>query len=228
MADTRDEAEYEKILFAIGLGANLLFSGVDNEDLRADEGVAATGSGRPRVRQETLALTLDGHFRFYGIGADAAFYWRHTDFHNRGSNHADNSNKQGIGDLDDMGWSFEASYMFTFIDLAVAVRVSSVDADEFWGADAALQQTDVKQRGIRPDAMEYTFGASYLFQGERLKFSLDVSYIDQQLAYAYDGSGFLDGVYNAPVSRNGLLGSSRTNADHDVLWIVRLQVQWLF
>jgi hypothetical protein len=228
MGDRRSEDEHDRILFAIGFGANLLFSGVDNEDLRADDGVAATASGRSRVRQETYAFTLDGHFRFYGIGADVAFYWRHTDFHNRGSNSASVGNKQGIGDLDDMGWSFEASYLIHLIDLAVAFRVSSVDADEFWGANAALQQTDIKQRGIRPDAMEYTLGAAYLLRGERLKFSLDISYIDQQLAYAYDGGPTLIGVYNDPLSRNGLLGQSRVNADHDVLWIVRLQVQWLF
>jgi hypothetical protein len=228
MGDRRDEHEYEQILFAIGAGFNLLVSGVDNEDLRADSGAAATASGRPRVYQETIAVTVDGHFRFYGIGVDAAFYWRHTDFHNRGANSASVSNRQGIGDLDDMGWSFEASYLIHLIDLAVAFRVSSVDADEFWGANAALQQTDVKQRAIRPDAMEYTFGAAYLLQGERLKFSLDITYIDQQLAYTYDGGPTLDGVYNAPLNRNGLLGSSRPAADHDVLWIVRLQVQWLF
>lgn len=227
MGDRRSEEEYDTILFAIGAGFNLFFSGVNNPDLRADEGVSTTASGRSRVRQETYAVTLDGHFRFYGIGVDAAFYYRHTDFHNRGSNTASVTSRQGIGDLDDFGWSFEASYLIHLIDLAVAFRVSSVDADEFWGANAALEQTDVRQRAIRPDAMEYTFGAAYLLKGERLKFSLDITYIDQQLAYSYDG-GNLSGVYNEPLSRNGLLGSNRPAADHDVLWIVRLQVQWLF
>lgn len=227
IGDRRAEEEHSKLLLAFGAGFNLLFSGVDNADLRLDSGATSTGSGRPRVRQETWAVTIDGHMRWYGIGVDAAVYWRHTDFHNRGINSAPTSGRRGIGDLEDLGWSFEASYYIHLIDLSVGVRVSAVDADEFWGRDAALAQTDLQQRAIRPDAMEYAFTASYLFQGERLKFSLDVLYVDQQLAYAYDGTGYLKGVYNKPQSRNGLLGESRTNADHDGLWIVRLQVQWI-
>ena len=228
LGDRRSEDEHDRMLLAFGAGANLLFSRVDNADLRNDSGATTTGSGRPRVSQETLAVTLDGHFRWYGIAVDVAVYWRTTQFHNKGINAFDNSNKRGIGDLEDSGWSFEASYYIHLIDLNVAFRVSSVDADEFWGADAALSQTDLQQRAIRPDAMEYGFNASYLLQGERLKFSLDIVYVDQQLAYSYKGGPYLSGVYNDPQTRNGLLGQSRANADHDVLWIVRFQVQWIF
>lgn len=228
LGDRRPEEEHEKLLFAFGLGLNLLTGYVDNADLRNDSGATATASGRSRVSHETYAITVDGHFRWYGIGVDAAFYWRYTDFHNRGINSFDNGSRQGIGDLEDMGWSFEASYYLHIIDLNIAVRVSALDADEFWGADAGLNQTDLQQRAIRPDAMEYGFSASYLLQGERLKFGLDVLYIDQQLAYSYKDAQYLSGIYNDPLTRNGLLGQSRPNADHEVLWIVRLQVQWIF
>jgi hypothetical protein len=228
MHDGRPEDEYDKILFAIGLGANWFSSGLNNADLRGDTAATATGSGRSRVLQDTWALTLDGHFRFYGVSVDAAVYYRYTDFHNRGINSYDPSGKQGIGDLEDMGWSFEVGYHLHIIPLTFGVRVSSLDADEFWGANAALQQTDQRQRAIRPDAMEYGVTASYLLQGERLKFSLDILYVDQQLGFSYDGSATLLGVYNEPLSRNGTLGSTPDNADHDVLWIVRMQVQWIF
>lgn len=228
VGDRRPEEEHEKLLFAFGLGANLITGFVDNADLRNDSGATATGSGRSRVSHETYAFTLDGHFRWYGIGVDAAFYWRHTDFHNRGINSHDNGSRQGIGDLEDMGWSFEVSYYLHIIDLNVALRVSGVDADEFWGADAGLRQTDLQQRAIRPDAMEYGLSASYMPWGDRLKFGLDILYIDQQLAYSYKDSLYLSGVYNAPRTRSGLLGQSPPNADHEVLWIVSLQVQWIF
>ena len=117
--------------------------------------------------------------------------------------------------------------MTPWLPLSVGVRVNSVDADEFWGANAALAQTDQRQRAIRPDALEIGVTASYLLHGERLKFSLDILYVDQQLAYTYDGSGFLRGVYNEPQDRRGSIGDNRDNADHDALWIVRLQVQWI-
>ena len=228
MADRRPEDEHSKLLLAFGAGFNLLFSGVDNADLRLDSGATATGSGRSRVRQETWAATVDGHMRWYGISVDAAVYWRFTEFHNRGINSAPTSHRRGIGELQDFGWSFEASYYIHLIDLSVGARVNAVDADEFWGRDAALSQTDLQQRAIRPDAMEYAFTASYLYQGERLKFSMDIIYVDQQLAYSYKGAQYLSGVYNDPLTRNGLLGQSRDNADHDVIWIVRFQVQWIF
>lgn len=227
MLDLRDENENEKILIAFGAGFNWFSSGVDNADLRGDTAAASTGSGRSRTQQETYAVTLDGHFRSWGIAVDAAVYWRYTDFHNRGINKYDPSDKQGIGDLEDFGWSFEASWVTPWLPLSVGFRMNSVDADEFWGANAALAQTDQRQRAIRPDALEIGFTASYLYHGERLKFSLDILYVDQQLAYTYDGSGFLLGVYNEPQNRNGAIGQNRDNADHDAQWIVRLQVQWI-
>ncbi|MBZ0137924.1 MAG: OprO/OprP family phosphate-selective porin [Planctomycetes bacterium] len=227
MVDLRDETENDKILFAIGAGFNWFSSGMNNADLRLDTAAAATGSGRSRVQQETYAVTLDGHFRFWGIAVDAAVYWRYTDFHNRGINKYTPADKQGIGDVEDFGWSFEASWVTPWLPLSVGVRVNSLDADEFWGANAALLQTDQHQRAIRPDAMEIGVTASYRLHGERLKFSLDILYVDQQLAYTYDGSGFLLGVYNEPQNRRGSIGSSPANADHDALWIVRLQVQWI-
>lgn len=227
MLDLRDESESEQILIAFGAGFSWFSSGVDNADLRIDTAAIATGSGRSRTRQETFAVTVDGHFRFWGIAVDAAVYWRYTDFHNRGINQYNPGDKQGIGDLEDFGWSFEASWVLPWLPLSVGARMNSLDADEFWGANAALLQTDNRERAIRPDAMEIGVTASYLLNGPRLKFSLDILYVDQQLAYTYDGSGFLLGVYNDPQNRNGAIGQNRPNADHDAQWIVRLQVQWI-
>jgi hypothetical protein len=228
MLDDRDEAENDRILIAFGAAFNWFSSGLDNADLRGDTAATATGSGRSRVQQETFAVTLDGHFRFWGIGVDAAVYWRYTDFHNRGINRYSPRNRQGIGDLEDYGWSLEVSWVTPWLPLSVGVRVSGLDADEFWGANAALAQTDHRQRAIRPDALEIGFTASYMPHGPRLRFTLDVLYVHQQLAFSYDGSATLLGVYNEPLSRRGALGATPDNADHDALWIVRLQAQWIF
>src|SRR5690606_23701658 len=95
--DRRSEDEHGEMLLAFGAAANLLLGRVNNADLRNDSGATATGSGRSRVSQETIAVTVDGHFRWYGISVDAAFYYRHTEFHNRGINSFNNSNKQGVG-----------------------------------------------------------------------------------------------------------------------------------
>ena len=228
MNDLRSEDEREQFLFAGGVGANWLISRVNNPDLRGDTGALATGSGRSRVSHDTLAVTLDAHARWYGAAIDAALFWRHTDFHNRGINTFSTTNRAAIGDLDDWGWSIEASYFLGFFPMSFGVRASGVDADEFWGADATLAATRTRSRGIRPDATEFGFSANYYLHGERLKGSIDVTYVDQQLSFAYDSGTRLSGVYNAPPVRKGTLGSNPESADHNVLWIVRFQIQWLF
>lgn len=226
--DLRPDAEREQFLFAAGLAGNWFTSNLNNPDLRGDTGASATGSGRSRVGQSTVAVTLDAHARFYGAALDIALYWRHTEFSNRGINTYKVGNKAGIGDLTDWGWSVEASYYLGFFPLSAAIRASHVDADEFWGADATLAFTRTRSRAIRPDGTEVGLGVNYYIHGERLKASLDVNYISQQLAFSYRSGTRLTGVYNQPPVRKGTLGSNPPNADYNVLWIVRLQIQWLF
>lgn len=228
LGDMRGQEEHDKLLFAGGLGFNYFTSGFSDGLIRGDTGAVTPASGRPRTQQETVAIVLDAHGRWYGASIDVAFYLRATDFHNRGSNRFKPDNKQGIGDLFDWGWSFEGGYFILPKELGVFVRVNSFNADEFWGSDGIVS-TDRHQRAIRPDAMEYGIAVNYYFQGDRLKFSLDINYVDQQLAYPYDGgsgTGLL-GVYNRPPSRSGGLGANPADDDHNVIWIVRLQIQWI-
>jgi len=228
LGDFRGEDEHSKLLFAGGMGFNYFLSGFTDGLIRGDTGAVTPASGRPRTRHETVAFALDAHARWYGASIDVAFYARMTEFHNRGSNRFKPGNKAGISDLLDWGWSFEGGYFILPKQLGVFVRVNSFNADEFWGSDG-VNSTDQHQRAIRPDAMEYGIAANYYFQRDRLKFSLDINYVDQQLAYPYDGgsgTGLL-GVYNRPPARSGTLGGTPDSADHNVIWYVRFQIQWI-
>jgi hypothetical protein len=227
LKDMRDEEERDNILFAAGVAANWFTSAVNDPDLRGDTGAAATGSGRSRVSQGTLAMTADAHFRWYGASVDIAVFWRHTEFHNKGINQFDVSNKQGIGDVEDFGFSAEIAYYLGIYPVSVGLRFNGVDADEFWGQDATLAGTTTRSRGIRPDALEVGGTATYYVFGERLKLSLDILYVSQQLSFAYDGGLSQQGVYNAPPSRRGQIGTSPPRPDYNVMWIVRFQLQWL-
>ncbi|MBE7490190.1 MAG: hypothetical protein HS108_00290 [Planctomycetes bacterium] len=228
LGDNRAGEEHGKPQVAAGVGFNYFTSGFNDGLLRGDTASVLPASGRPRTQQETVAFVVDAHGRWYGASLDAAFYARMTNFSNRGSNRYSPRGKQGIGDLFDWGWSIEGGYFILPRELGVFVRVNALNADEFWGSDGVVA-TAGHQRAIRPDAMEYGLAVNYHFQGDRLKFSLDINYVDQQLAYPYDrgfGTGLL-GVYNRPPARSGALGSHPANDDHNVIWIVRLQIQWI-
>jgi hypothetical protein len=226
LGDGRGEEEHGAFLLAAGLGICWFSSGFNDGLIRGDTGIVPPASGRPRTQQETWAATLDVHLRWMGASLDIAAYWRNTEFHNRGSNQFSPRNKAGLADLMDTGWSLEGGYFILPKELGVFARVSSLDAEEFWGNDG-LFFTDGHQRAIRPDATEIGVAANYYFHGERLKFSMDITYVNQQLAFAYNGSGQLLGVYNAPPSRRGVLGSNPPGADNNALWIVRFQLQWI-
>lgn len=224
--DMRDTDEHGSLRVAAGGGICWFSSDFADGQLRGDTTILPTGSGRTRTNQETWAFTADAHARWFGISIDAAVYWRITEFHNRGSNRFTPRNKVGISDLADWGFSIEAGYFILPGELGVFARFDGVDADEFWGSDGFFS-TDGRQRAIRPDTLEAGVGVNYYLRGERLKFSLDVNYVSQQLAFAYDGGNTLLGVYNTPPARRGFPGSAPPNADYNVLWIVRLQIQWI-
>ncbi|MCB9933277.1 MAG: hypothetical protein H6841_07645 [Planctomycetes bacterium] len=231
MNDARGEDERDKILFAIGLGVNWFTSGYEaadafaNSGSRADTALGTLGdpaSERFRTSQDTWAFTLDGHFRWMGLSVDIAYFWRHTEFHNRGANRFSPNGKAGISNLTDSGFTFEVAYMILANQLDVGVRFNMLNADDFWSGG------DAREWGIRPDTTELGLSVNYYIQGDNLKLTFDILMVSQQVPFAASAGG-LAGVYNEPTSRvlgGGTLGSSES--DHNDLWIVRLQLQWIF
>jgi len=229
MNDQRGEDEYSQVLFAIGLGVNWFTSGFDAADagVRGDTGVG-TPLGHSRTSQDTWAITLDGHFRWHGLSADLAYYWRHTDFHNRGSNRFNPTSQADVANLGDSGFSLEIAYMILPDMFNVGIRFNMLNAEDFWqgGSGAGTPRAF----GLRPDATEIGVSANWFIHGDNLKLTFDILMVGQQVPVsASGGTAGLDGVYNVPPDRDfggGTIGSSE--ADHNDLWIVRLQLQWIF
>jgi hypothetical protein len=224
MYDDRGEDSRDKVLLAVGLGLNWFMSGFNDAALRPDTVGTPTASGRSRTSQDTLAVTLDAHLRAMGLSVDVAFFFRHTEFHNRGASDFNPTNpaRNGIGNLTDVGITFEVAYFIIASKMNVGIRVDYLNADEFWAGGG-----DNKDLGIRPDTMEAGIVVNYFVQGDNLKLTLDISYVDQQLVYSGSSAGLL-GVYNAPPVRAGSAGGNAENADHNALWIIRIQIQWIF
>ena len=228
MNDMRSEDEFDKIVFAVGLGVNWMMAGFDSTaaGVRGDTVATPTASGRFRTNQDTWAITLDGHFRWMGLSVDVAYFWRHTEFHNRGRNRFDPSGQAGVGNLNDSAFTFEVAYFILPQQFNVGIRFNMLNAEDFWqgggptGAPRAF--------GLRPDVTELGLSVNYYIHGDNLKLTFDILMVSQQLPVAV-GDG-LDGVYNAPPSRGAFGGSSvgSDSADHNDLWIVRLQLQWIF
>lgn len=231
MNDNRGEDEYDKVVFAIGLGVNYMLSGFNASDagVRGDTVGTPTGSGRFRTSQDTWAFTLDGHFRWHGLSVDVAYFWRHTEFHNRGANRFSPSGQAGISNVTDSAFTFEVAYFILPQQFNVGIRFNMLNADDFWQGGSGTGTP--RAFGLRPDATEIGISVNYYIHGENLKLTFDILMVGQQVPFAAGagaGDG-LDGVYNSPPSRNlggGTLGSSE--ADHNDLWIVRLQLQWIF
>jgi hypothetical protein len=234
MNDMRGEDQYSQVLFAIGLGVNYFLSGFNDPGLRVDsqnttltglESTSNTGSGRFRTSQDTWSMTLDGHFRWHGLSVDAAIFYRHTEFHNRGRNNTNVTNfKAGIGDLTDIGWTFEVAYFILPQQFNVGLRFDNLDSDEFWNGTGS----DVHLAGVMPDVWEIGLSANYYIQGDNLKLTFDILMVSQQVPTSGSSAG-LRGAYNSPTPRvagSGTFNSS--GSDHNDLWIVRLQLQWIF
>jgi len=224
MSDMRGEDERDKILFAIGLGVNWMMSGFDSTQagVRGDTVGTGTASGRFRTSQDTWAMTLDGHFRWMGLSVDVAYFWRHTEFHNRGANRFSPSGQADVGNLNDSGFTFEVGYMILVNQLSVGIRFDMLNAEDFWQGGSGTGTP--RAFGLRPDVTEIGLTVNYYIQGDNLKLTLDILMVSQQVPVAV-GDG-LDGVYNAPPSRANAVGGD--SADHNDLWIVRLQLQWIF
>ncbi|MCB9933281.1 MAG: hypothetical protein H6841_07665 [Planctomycetes bacterium] len=227
--DGRGDDEYDKVLFAVGLAVNWFVSGFNNANIRPDTATGATGSGRSRTSQDTMAFTADGHFRWHGLSADVAFFWRHTEFHNRGRNRYSPTSPthNGAANNTDMGITFDVSYFILPKQLNVGVRYNWLNADEHW------QNGDTSRRaGLRPDATEIGLSVNYYVHGDNLKLTFDLLYVSEQLASRMDADNTgstegLDGVYTSPPGRSAgsIAGESSDYAD---TWIIRLQLQWIF
>jgi hypothetical protein len=223
MNDMRSAAAAEKMLLAAGVGVNWFQSGFNDAVLRPDTVGTPTASGRARTWQDTWAITGDVHFRMAGFSADLAVFWRHTEFHNRGATRFNPTTpaRNGISDLTDAGMTFEAAYFIEPERFNVGVRYSVVDADEYWlgGSNQIF--------AVRPDTTEVGVSANYFVHGDGLKLTLDILYVNQQLAVPGTAAGSLTGIYNAPPSR-GEFGGTTESSDNNALWIIRLQLQWIF
>ncbi|MEZ5992117.1 MAG: porin [Planctomycetota bacterium] len=227
--DGRGEDEFDQVLFAVGLAVNYFIAGFNNANIRPDTVATATGSGRNRTSSDTWAITIDGHFRWHGLSADVAFFWRHTEFHNRGANRYSPTNPthNGIANNTDMGFTIDVSYFIIAKELNVGVRFGRLEADEHWQLGGTTRNA-----ALRPDATEIGISVNYYLHGDNLKLTFDVLYVSEQLAFGLntDGAGGvegLDGVYTSPPQRS--VGSAiAENADYADTWIVRLQLQWIF
>ena len=227
--DGRGEDEFDQVLFAIGLAVNYLIAGFDNEAIRPDNsGLGATGSGRSRTSSDTWAFTIDGHFRWHGLSLDVAFFWRHTEFHNRGANRYSPTSPthNGIANNTDMGFTVDVSYFIIAKTLNVGLRYNRLEADEHWQNGGTSRNA-----ALRPDATEIGISVNYYLHGDNLKLTLDILYVSEQLAFGLDAAGTgaqsLSGVYTSPPQRsvNSVAGE---NADYADTWIIRLQLQWIF
>jgi hypothetical protein len=74
MTDFRTREESKKVLFSVGVALNWFISRFSNTDLRPTG--ASPGSGRSQTGQDTINLTLDGHFRFYGLSVNIEYIHR--------------------------------------------------------------------------------------------------------------------------------------------------------
>lgn len=226
-SDARGEDSRDNPLFAFGLGVNYLFGGFDNPNLRPDTAAGSPASGRSRTSQDTLAVTVDGHFRMFGFSADVAFFFRHTEFHNRGANRYSPTNpaRNGLANLTDTGATVDIAYFIIPSTFNVGARWNIVNADEVWVNGGP------RRHALRPDAQEVGVSANYYIHGNNLKLTADILYVSQQLALPINASGgagqSLSGVYNSPGSR-GAGSVANEVSDYNDLWILRLQLQWVF
>lgn len=222
MVDMRGEDTYNKVVFSVGFGFNWLTSRFTNPALRPTS--TSPGSGRSNTGQDTIAITLDGHFRWHGLSVNVAWYHRHTEFHNFGPL-AGNGITQGRafpGDLTDNAFTFEVGYFILPKKFDVGVRWAMIDSDEFW-----LGGATTKRNALRPDSTELGLCVGYYLLGHNLKFQADFTYVSYQLAVA---AGTMP--TNAPANQ-GMPSRSPGSIANDEsdwwnIWQFRVQIQWMF
>lgn len=231
MTDMRGADEYDKVLFSVGLALNWLQGRFNNGNIYSDGFATPTGSGRFRTAFDTLAFTLDGHFRWHGLSVNLEWCWRHTNFHNTGNLEGNNitQGRNRPGDMDDTGIVFEVGYFILPKQLDVALRWADVNADEFW-----LGGSTTKAAALRPDSSELGLAVGYYLHGNNLKIQLDFTYISHQLAF-FAASGSVPTGSSLGSSPNGDSFESRSltsfaneTSDWTNVWQLRIQLQWIF
>lgn len=223
--DMRSREDSKKILFSVGVGLNWFLSDFSNTDLRTN-GVTG-GSGRSNTSQDTINLTLDGHFRFYGLSVNIEYIHRHTEFHNRGplEGTGTTANRAAPGDLTDSGFLFSVGFFILPKQFDVGFRFGMVDSDEYWAGGA-----DDKRFAVAPDSTEIGLSLGYYIAGHNLKAQLDFTYVTYQLAIFGAGGGAgaaLNGPGGALPSRSAS-SIANDNADYVNVWQFRIQIQWIF
>jgi hypothetical protein len=223
MVDIRGEDKFDKPLFAVGLG--LLWFGSDllNNDFRPNATTAAA-SGRSQASQDTLAWTMDGHFRWHGLAVNIEFHWRHTEFHYQGRQVGKNGallrKNLRPTNLDEMGLSADVSYFILPKTFNVGLRYSMVNGEDF-------EFNNVDGNALLPDATEIGLVVGYYVQGHNLKLQMDISYVDYQLATFRTGAP-REPVAGLALPNRSAISRANDNADHLALWQMRLQLQWIF
>lgn len=220
--DMRTRDESKKILFSVGLALNWFLSDFANTDLRSPGG--AVGSGRLGTSQDTINLTLDGHFRFYGLSVNIEYIHRHTEFHNHGPLEGSGTaeNRATAGDLTDTGFLFSVGFFILPKQFDVGFRFGWVDSDEYWSGGSTS-----KFNAVAPDSTEIGLCVGYYIGGHNLKAQLDFSYISYQLAGFGTNGAALNGPGGALPSRSAQ-SFSQDNADWLNVWQFRIQIQWIF
>ncbi|MBP9891458.1 MAG: hypothetical protein KBG84_06085 [Planctomycetes bacterium] len=222
--DMRSREDSKKILFSVGVALNWFLSDFNNSDVRPGAGPTG-GSGRFNTSQDTINLTLDGHFRFYGLSVNIEYIHRHTEFHNHGPlSGSGNANNRALpGDLTDSGFLFSVGFFILPKQFDVGFRFGWVDSDEFW-----LGGGDDKRFAVAPDSTEIGLCVGYYIAGHNLKAQLDFSYITYQLAFFGAANGAaLNGPGGTLPSRSGN-SLANDNADFLNVWQFRIQIQWIF
>ena len=222
MVDMRGEDTYGKVLFSVGFAFNWLTSRFVNAALRPTS--ASPGSGRSNTGQDTVSITLDGHFRWHGLSVNVAWYYRHTEFHNFGPLQG-NGVTQGRafpGDLTDNAFTFEAGYMILPRQFDVGFRFAMLDSDEFW-----LAGSTVKRNALRPDSTEMGLAVGYYLGGHNLKLQMDFTYITYQLAVA-TGTVPSNAPANQGMPTRSPSSIANDTSDYWNIWQIRFQIQWMF
>ncbi len=224
--DQRSREESKKIRFSVGLGFAWFISRFANAAVRPTPGglAASPGSGRSNTGQDTLNVTLDGHFKFYGLSVNIEWHHRHTEFHNFGPLEGNNvfRNRNAPGDLTDNGFLFEAGFMILPKQFDVAFRFGMVDADEFW-----LGGSSNKPNGIIPDSTEIGIGVGYYIAGHNMKILADFTYTSYQLVVNAGTVANLATMGNPPPTRSAS-SIANDNSDYLNVWQFRIQFAWVF
>ena len=212
--DARGDDEKENPLFSVGLAFNWLSTSVNAGVLRSG---ATAGSGRNQAGQRTMSVALDAHLRWFGANLDIELIHRRTEYFNTGALNTTESLQARPTDITDTGVIIEAGYMLA-PDMQIGIRAGLNDQDEyvFGTADGFALAHDSTEIGV-------VF--NYFIHGDNLKVSVDLNYVDFQLARATGALGFNN--FDGTTTRSP---SSIANnvADHATFWQFRAQVQWIF